>query len=152
MLTEAAMNPLENRQRMVEIMFESFNVPFTYIAMQAVLALYAAGRSTGVVFDSGDGVSHSVPVFEGYCLPHAVQRFPLAGLDVTMHLKKLLQEQGVSMRTSAEMEIVREIKEKCCCVALNYEAELSQGGPSCREMYYTMPDGQIVTLTTERFR
>ncbi|XP_049446591.1 uncharacterized protein LOC125897350 [Epinephelus fuscoguttatus] len=152
MLTEAAMNPLENRQRMVEIMFECFNVPFTYVAMQAVLALYAAGRSTGVVFDSGDGVSHSVPVFEGYCLPHAVQRFPLAGLDVTMHLKKLLQEQGVSMRTSAEMEIVREIKEKCCCVALNYEAELSQGGPSCREMYYTMPDGQIVTLTTERFR
>ncbi|KAL7388120.1 hypothetical protein ABVT39_007529 [Epinephelus coioides] len=152
MLTEAAMNPLENRQRMVEIMFESFSVPFTYIAMQAVLALYAAGRSTGVVFDSGDGVSHSVPVFEGYCLPHAVQRFPLAGLDVTMHLKKLLQEQGVSMRTSAEMEIVREIKEKCCCVALNYETELSQGGPSCREMYYTMPDGQIVTLTTERFR
>lgn len=118
------MNPLENRQRMVEIMFECFNVPFTYVAMQAVLALYAAGRSTGnlwsttvsswhsnaarpslikknmcrffvsfaegVVFDSGDGVSHSVPVFDGYCLLHAVQRFPLAGLDVTMHLKKVL--------------------------------------------------------------
>ncbi|GLD65998.1 uncharacterized protein AKAME5_001743000 [Lates japonicus] len=152
LLTEAAMNPLENRQRMVEIMFECFNVPFTYVAMQAVLALYAAGRSTGVVFDSGDGVSHSVPVFEGYCLPHAVQRFPLAGADVTMQLKKLLQEQGVSMRTTAEMEIVREMKEKCCCVALNYEAELAQGGASCREMHYTMPDGQIVTLSTERFR
>lgn len=65
---------------------------------------------------------------------------------------KLLQEQGVSMRTTAEMEIVREMKEKCCCVALNYEAELAQGGSSCREMYYTMPDGQIVTLSTERFR
>uniref|UniRef100_UPI0037E8D985 uncharacterized protein n=1 Tax=Semicossyphus pulcher TaxID=241346 RepID=UPI0037E8D985 len=152
LLTEAAMNPLQNRQRMVEIMFECFNVPYTYVAMQAVLALYAAGRSTGVVFDSGDGVSHSVPVFEGYCLPHAVQRFPLAGADVTMHLKKLLQEQGVCMRTTAEMEIVREMKEKCCCVSLNYEAELSRGGPSCREMHYTMPDGQIVTLGTERFR
>ncbi|KAI9517156.1 hypothetical protein NQZ68_008412 [Dissostichus eleginoides] len=152
LLTEAAMNPLGNRQRMVEIMFECFNVPFTYVALQAVLALYAAGRSTGVVFDSGDGVSHSVPVFEGYCLPHAVQRFPLAGVDVTMHLKKLLQEQGVSMRTSAEMEIVREMKEKCCCVALNYEAELSQGGTSSGEMHYNMPDGQIVTLSSERFR
>ncbi|XP_062292985.1 uncharacterized protein si:ch211-241j12.3 isoform X2 [Scomber scombrus] len=152
LLTEAAMNPLENRQRMVEIMFESFCVPFTYVAMQAVLALYAAGRCTGVVFDSGDGVSHSVPVFEGYCLPHAVQRFPLAGLDVTMHLKRLLQDQGVSMRTTAEMEIVREMKERCCCVAPDYTAELSQGGPSCREMHYTMPDGQIVTLSTERFR
>ncbi|XP_078130224.1 uncharacterized protein LOC144533037 isoform X3 [Sander vitreus] len=152
LLTEAAMNPLANRQRMVEIMFECFNVPFTYVAMQAVLALYAAGRSTGVVFDSGDGVSHSVPVFEGYSLPHAVQRFPLAGVDVTMHLKKLLQEQGVCMRTTAEMEIVREMKEKCCCVAVDHEAELSRGGASCREMHYTMPDGQIVTLGTERFR
>ncbi|XP_070705585.1 uncharacterized protein [Pempheris klunzingeri] len=152
LLTEAAMNPLENRQRMVEIMFECFSVPFTYVAMQAKLALYAAGRTTGVVFESGDGVSYSVPVFEGYCLPHAVQRSPLAGVDVTMHLKKLLLEQGVCMRTTAEMEIVREMKEKCCCVALNYEAELSQGGSSSREMHYTMPDGQIVTLGTERFR
>uniref|UniRef100_A0A3B3X4V9 CRAL-TRIO domain-containing protein n=1 Tax=Poecilia mexicana TaxID=48701 RepID=A0A3B3X4V9_9TELE len=152
LLTEAAMNPLENRRRMVEIMFENFGVPLAYVAMQAVLALYAAGRTTGVVFDSGEGVSHSVPVFEGYSLPHAVQRFPLAGLDVTLQLKKLLQEQGVCMRTTAEDEIVREMKEKCCCVALNYEAELNLGSSSCREMQYTMPDGQIVTMGTERFR
>ncbi|KAF3702527.1 Actin CyI, cytoplasmic Precursor [Channa argus] len=152
MLTEAAMNPLGNRQRTVEIMFECFSVPFTYVAMQAVLALYATGRSTGVVFESGDGVSHCVPVFEGYGLPHALQRFPLAGADVTMQLKKLLQEQGVCMRTTAEMEIVREMKEKCCCVAPNYDHELTQTGLSCREMHYTMPDGQIVTLGTERFR
>eukprot|EP00066_Takifugu_rubripes_P027500 XP_011616766.1 PREDICTED: uncharacterized protein LOC101074536 isoform X1 [Takifugu rubripes] len=152
LLTEAAMNPLENRRRMVEIMFECFNVPFTYVAMQAVLSLYASGRSTGVVFDSGDGVSHSVPVFDGHYLPHAVQRFPLAGVDVTLHLIKLLQEQGVCMRTTAEVEIVREMKEKCCRVALNYEAELCAGGSSCREMHFTMPDGQIVTVNTERFR
>ncbi|MEQ2273833.1 hypothetical protein XENORESO_009651 [Xenotaenia resolanae] len=152
LLTEAAMNPLENRQRMVEIMFEHFGVPFAYVATQAVLALYAAGRTTGVVFDSGEGVSHSVPVFEGYTLPHAVQRFPLAGLDVTLQLKKLLQEQGVCMRTTAEDEIVREMKEKCCCVALNYEAELNPEMSFCREMHYTMPDGQIITVGSERFR
>ncbi|XP_036066420.1 uncharacterized protein LOC112157760 isoform X3 [Oryzias melastigma] len=152
LLTEAAMNPLDNRQRMVQIMFELFNVPFTYVALQAVLGLYAAGRTTGLVFDSGDGVSHSVPVFEGYCLPHAVQRFPLAGLDVTTHLKKLLQEQGVAMRTSAEEEIVREMKEKCCCVALHYETELSGRSQTCKEMHYTMPDGQVVTVGSARFR
>lgn len=67
-------------------------------------------------------------------------------------LMKLLQEQGVCMRTTAEMEIVREIKEKCCCVALDYEAELTGGGASGRELHYTMPDGQVVTLATERFR
>ncbi|XP_062406625.1 uncharacterized protein LOC134097699 isoform X2 [Sardina pilchardus] len=153
MLTEAALNPKENRQRMVELMFEAFSVPLTYVAMQAVLALYAAGRTTGVVFDSGDGVSHSVPVFEGYCLPHAVQRFSLAGIDVTQHLKKLLQEQGVSMSTSAEQEIVRDMKERHCCVALNYSAELAHGGgASSSPAYYTLPDGQVVSLTTERFR
>ncbi|KPP73753.1 hypothetical protein Z043_107143 [Scleropages formosus] len=152
LLTEAAMNPRENRQRMVELMFEAFAVPYTYVAMQAVLALYAAGRTTGVVFDSGDGVSHSVPVFEGYCLPHAVQRFALAGADVTQQLRKLLQEQGVAMRTSAELEIVREMKERCCRVSQDYEAELSYGGPASSEISYTMPDGHIVHLSTEQFR
>ncbi|KAG7460645.1 hypothetical protein MATL_G00200960 [Megalops atlanticus] len=152
LLSEAAMNPRENRQRMVELMFEAFSVPYAYVAMQAVLALYAAGRTTGVVFDSGDGSSHSVPVFEGYCLPHAVQRFTLAGMDVTLHLRKLLQEQGVAMRTSAELEIVREMKERCCCVAQDYEAELCGGGPAGSEVCYTMPDGQVICLGSERFR
>ncbi|XP_063078832.1 uncharacterized protein LOC134468856 isoform X2 [Engraulis encrasicolus] len=152
LLTEAALNPKESRQRMVELMFEAFGVPLTYVAMQAVLALYAAGRTTGVVFDSGDGVSHSVPVFEGYCLSHAVQRFTLAGGDVTQHLRKLLQEQGVSMCTSAELEIVRDMKERHCYVALDYQAELARGGASGSPAYYTLPDGQALSLTTERFR
>ncbi|MCI4395622.1 hypothetical protein PGIGA_G00194210 [Pangasianodon gigas] len=152
LLTEGAMSAHESRQRSIQLMFESFNVPLAYMAMQPVLALYTTGRTTGVVFDSGDGVSHSVPVFEGYCLPHAIQRFNLAGADVTLHLKQLLTEQGVCMRTSAEMEIVREIKERCCCVALNYEAELSGGGGASAQVHYTLPDGHMVSLTTERFR
>ncbi|XP_051510649.1 uncharacterized protein LOC127415779 [Myxocyprinus asiaticus] len=152
LLTEAAMNPLENRQRMVELMFEAFNVPRTFVAMQAVLALYASGRTTGVVLDSGDGVSHSVPVFEGYCLPHAVQRFHLAGADVTLQLQKLLLEQGVCMRTSAEQEIVREIKESCCYVALDYDAELWSGGTASSQVHYTLPDGRLISLASEHFR
>ncbi|KAK7150864.1 hypothetical protein R3I93_011959 [Phoxinus phoxinus] len=152
LLTEAAMNPRQNRQRMVELMFEAFSVPLAFVALQAVLALYASGRTTGVVLDSGDGVSHSVPVFEGYCLPHAVQRFNLAGADVTLQLQKLLLEQGVCMRTSAELEIVREMKERCCCVALDYEAELKSAGSAASEVQYTLPDGRLVSLASERFR
>uniref|UniRef100_A0A673H2N7 Uncharacterized LOC107717042 n=1 Tax=Sinocyclocheilus rhinocerous TaxID=307959 RepID=A0A673H2N7_9TELE len=148
LLTEAAMNPLQNRQRSVELMFEAFSVPLAFVALQAVLALYASGRTTGVVLDSGDGVSHSVPVFEGYCLPHAVQRFDLAGSHVTLQLQKLLLEQGVCMQTSAELEIVREMKERCCCVMLDYDAELK----SSSEVHYTLPDGRIVSLASERFR
>ncbi|KAG7258158.1 hypothetical protein CRUP_031583 [Coryphaenoides rupestris] len=151
MLTEAPMNPAESRARAVEVLFDRFGVPFVYVAVQPVLALYAAGRCTGVVFDSGDGVSHSVPVFEGYSLPHAIQRFPLAGHDVTLHLRK---EQGVCLRTSAELEIVREMKERCCRVALDYEAELTSSttGGAAGEMSYTLPDGQVLCLASERFR
>eukprot|EP00834_Sanchytrium_tribonematis_P006271 NODE_444_length_7340_cov_0.313631.p5 type:complete len:311 gc:universal NODE_444_length_7340_cov_0.313631:3076-2144(-) len=152
MLTEPPLNPKKNRERMVETMMEQYQFSGCYIAIQAVLTLYAQGLLTGVVVDAGDGVTHIVPVYDGYSLNHLTRRLDIAGRDVTKYLIKLLLQRGYAFNKSADFETVREIKEELCYVAYDIpqEMKLAQETTYCVEKY-VLPDGRTIKVGSERF-
>merc|ERR1711998_467799 len=150
LLTEAPMNPRENREKMTQIMFETFNVRRFYVAIQAGLSLYASGRTTGVVVDCGDGVSHTVPIYEGYSMPHAIQRINLAGRDLTEWMCKILMDSKITLHTSAERESAKKIKEDLCYVAEDYDAEMADFQDKTKK--FEMPDGTSVEVPAQQIR
>jgi centractin len=143
LLTEPPLNPRSNRDTAAQILFETFNVPALYTSIQAVLSLYASGRTTGIVLDSGDGVSHAVPVYEGFAMPSSIRRIDVAGRDVTEYMQTLLRKSGYVFHTSAEKEVVRMIKEKVSYVASDPKREEREWGAQKGEkvVEYVLPDG-----------
>jgi actin-related protein 2 len=152
LLTEAAMNPKANKVRMVKTMFEKYGFTHCHVAVQALCVLSAQGLLTGVVLDSGDGVTHIVPVYEGANLPHLVRRLNVAGRHITSHLIKLLQMRGYNFNSSADFDIVRKIKEKHCFVGYDLEVEKRLALETTTLIQkYTLPDGRVIKLGSERF-
>lgn len=152
LLTEPPMNPTTNREKMIEVMFEKYGFAGTYVAVQAVLTLYAQGLITGVVVDSGDGVTHICPVYEEYALPHLTRRLDIAGRDITMYLIKLLLLRGYAFNHSADFETVRMLKEKLCYIGYNIESEEKLAVQTTVLVEsYTLPDGRVIKVGGERF-
>jgi len=150
--TEAALNPRSNRERMVETMFEKFGFQAVNVSVQAILALNSQGLTTGFVVDAGDGVTHLVPITEGFVEPARVERVNLAGRHVTEQLMKLLVGSGHALNSTADFETVREVKERLCYVALEPEAERRLGRETTLvDRKYTLPDSREMRIGSERF-
>ncbi|KYK60618.1 Actin-related protein, ARP1 class [Drechmeria coniospora] len=156
LLTEPPLNPRSNRDTAAQILFETFNVPALHTSIQAVLSLYASGRTTGIVLDSGDGVSHAVPVYEGFAMPSSIRRIDVAGRDVTEYLQTLLRKSGYVFHTSAEKEVVRLIKESVSYVAHDPRREerdwVGVKASESKFAEYVLPDGHRLMIGPERFR
>ena len=152
-MTECNTNPRENREKLTQIMFEVFSVPQLYLQMQAVCALYASGRSTGCVLDSGDGVTHTVPIYEGFAIPHAINQLKLAGCDLTTYFQGLLKERQINFSTAAELEIVKDIKETMCYVVGDFDAAMKESNEThAADKNYELSDGKKIMIGNERFR
>ena len=150
LLTETPLNPKASREKMTQVMFETFNVPAFYISNQAVLSLYTSGCTTGLALSSGDA-TYAVPVYEGFSLPHATLQCDIAGPELTEYLTKILMERGYTFTSTVEREMVRDIKERLCYVALDFEEELQMAeGSMDLERSYELPDGQVVNIGSER--
>jgi actin-related protein len=155
LLTEAPLNPRTNRERMIQLMFETFNTPATYVAIPAILSLYSSGRTCGMMLDCGDGVSHVLPIHEGYTVVPATLRLDLAGRDLTDNLMTILnQKRGCSFNTTADREFVRDTKESLCYVAPDFEKELRSAASwtALDRTYKQLPNGRVISLGDERFR
>lgn len=154
LLTEVPLNTKDNREKMACIIFETFNVPAFFVCDCAILSLLASGRTTGVVLQSGDGVSHTVPIYGGYAIRHGIRRMNLGGKDITDYFLRLLTKRGYVLLTSAEREIVRDIKEKLNYVALDYDKEMNKSKANIDycECEYELPDGSKMKIGKERFQ
>ncbi|KAJ0053367.1 hypothetical protein Pint_03036 [Pistacia integerrima] len=180
LLTDPPLNPSKNREKMVETMFEKYNFAGVFIQIQAVLTLYAQGAYedvcrimmtsrfsifleclhiltfcllTGLVIDSGDGVTHVVPVVDGYSFPHLTKRMNVAGRHITSYLVDLLSRRGYAMNKTADFETVRQIKEKLCYISYDYKREYQLGlETTILVKNYTLPDGRTIKVGTERFQ
>eukprot|EP00478_Filoreta_tenera_P000580 GABV01000585.1.p2 GENE.GABV01000585.1~~GABV01000585.1.p2 ORF type:complete len:388 (-),score=157.92 GABV01000585.1:53-1216(-) len=153
LLTEPPLNPKKNQQLFLENMFDRYGFTHTKVTIQAILVLYAQGLLTGVVVDSGDGVTHIVPVYEGMCPQNLIRRLDVAGRHVTRYLIKLLQLRGYNLNRTADFETARQIKERFCFAGYDLDVERRLALETTTLMQkFELPDGRVIKLGPERYQ
>ena len=152
LITEAPNNPTKNKEKMAQILFEKIGIGFFNIEPQAKMTLYCEGGETGVVLDSGDGVTHVIPIAENYLLQHQIKRLDIAGRHITNYLTRLMQIKGYAFNSTADFEIVRELKEKYCFVSCDIESDRKLDQETTYYNTYTkLPDGRKIRISCEKF-
>lgn len=144
-ITEPALNPHKQREKLAEYMFEKFQTRRLHIGVQGTLALYSSGRESGMVLSCGDGVTVAMPIQHGLMTPHAVQRSQFGGRDVSTWLSRLLNQSGVALESSAEQMIVQQMKHELCYLSMDYSKEVA----AFSSKPYTMPDHSTVEVNEE---
>ncbi|XP_016069171.1 PREDICTED: actin-like protein 7B [Miniopterus natalensis] len=150
LVSDSPLSPSSNREKYAELMFETFGIPAMHVTSQSLLSIYSYGKTTGLVVESGHGVSHVVPISEGNLLPGLTGRADYAGSDLTNYLLQLLNEAGQKF-TDDHLHIVEHIKKTCCYSALLPEKEACLGLEELR-VDYELPDGKLITIGHERFQ
>ncbi|XP_036290166.1 actin-like protein 7B [Pipistrellus kuhlii] len=150
LVSDPPLSPSINREKYAELLFETFGIPAMHVTSQSLLSIYSYGKTTGMVVESGHGVSHVVPISEGNVLPGLVGRADYAGGDLTNYLLQLLNEAGHKF-TDDHLHIVEHIKKTCCYAALQPEKEVCLALEELR-VDYELPDGKVITIGHERFQ
>jgi actin-related protein 2 len=152
LMTEAPNNPDSNKEVMAEILFDKLGIGYFNVEPQAKMTLYAEGEETGVILDSGDGVTHVIPIYKNYLLTHQIKRLDIAGRHITNYLTRLLQIKGYAFNSTADFETVREIKEKYCFVSCDINSDRKL---ELETAFYTsesrLPDGRKIHISSEKF-
>ena len=152
-MTEAPLNNRKNRDMIAEHFFESSRVPALFFTPPSILSLYASGRTTGIVIDVGEGVTHAIPIYEGFALQHSFMRSDVAGRDVTRQLQLQLRQSGIFLSTTAETDLAKTMKEQICYLtptALRDDVSVRDAKVQAKSQY-RLPDGQAVYLSSERY-
>jgi actin-related protein len=143
-LTQPANAPQDQKEKILELAMETFNVDSLYLGCAPVFSLYSYGRTTGVVLDSGRDVTSAVPIYEGYALGRHVTSSTIAGETLTKYLCQLLKQKGYAFDTLVELELINSMKERLCYVR-NPSDPSTEPGTS-----FSLPDGQQIPLDEHR--